>query len=833
MTYELVHAPGCGYARAVQMLFYAGGMGGECTLTELSPESIPGHLSTALLPSLPILYDNARALELAPRLATLRYIARCTGTYLMGGSEARRGWDEARGDALAEVCSGWLSARSSPTREEGARRCALLQRVMGAYTRGGEGETHALTYGDLLAWHAIEAEVGAWGEEGALEGCSPMMPAFLASMRGRKGLGEFLALRPKPVAPASPLQQTPRPPTSSSTTTVAVTGVNGFIGSWVVKTLLESGYTVHGTVRSISNPQSYGHLLDFPGAGGSEGLGGALEEAGKTGVLVSGRLCLFPADLLGGAEGFQRAFQGCTSLIHVASPYDVSASKEDLVAPTAPSIAGTLSVLRAAEGVASLTRVVLTSSAAAVYVTRAPVDHVYSGADWSDEGLLAENKNWYALGKTLAEKGAWEFVGSQRHAQAREALGALPLSLATICPTQTLGPLLEPRLNQSSLFLAEFCNGAKGSMPAKGKCLVDVRDVAMAHVLALKGAPRGMPPPPAQERYLLIAGSMPWKAIGGLLSSHLPPEAPVPTTVDAGPPSYPQALHSTLATHLLGVKYRPMEESIADSAASFLEFDLLPGVMGEGPMHTLTQAHARRLLGKCAPMGFDPAEVAALGPGPTVSEVSSYRVPLLAPGGGCSISGKLHPDPFPIVNVLGEGEGSAAAEALLVRLKSVCNSLSTLPGMDWVGVYQVVPPITSLGEPGSSSLYATALAQGGSATASNLLKLAYVGAPSRPYFPLTPEFAAGSNNSTVGMQGVTVVIHDTRALPQDAPYYTCDGKVRAEVCTPIWGGDGGIIGIVDAESFSKDAFRDRGVLAAVLHAAQVFAGILEGGEGGK
>lgn len=33
---------------------------------------------------------------------------------------------------------------------------------------------------------------------------------------------------------------------------VLVTGASGYIGSWIVRYLLEAGYTVHGTVR---NPQ--------------------------------------------------------------------------------------------------------------------------------------------------------------------------------------------------------------------------------------------------------------------------------------------------------------------------------------------------------------------------------------------------------------------------------------------------------------------------------------------------------------------------------------------------------------------------------------------------
>jgi hypothetical protein len=125
-----------------------------------------------------------------------------------------------------------------------------------------------------------------------------------------------------------------------------------------------------------------------------------------------------------------------------------------------------------------------------------------------------------------------------------------------------------------------------------------------------------------------------------------------------------------------------------------------------------------------------------------------YKVPVLAPGGmACAYPQRLDPVPhnlalnlFPSATeenwkqVVAE-QGREVTQSLL-RLANWVKVLAEATSSDWLGVYKLV---TLGGE-------------------SHLLKLAYVGAPSRPIFPLTPKWCEVSNNSWVGTNGKARVI---------------------------------------------------------------------------
>ncbi|WP_374517154.1 hypothetical protein [Undibacterium squillarum] len=162
-----------------------------------------------------------------------------------------------------------------------------------------------------------------------------------------------------------------------------------------------------------------------------------------------------------------------------------------------------------------------------------------------------------------------------------------------------------------------------------------------------------------------------------------------------------------------------------------------------------------------------------------------YAVPELGEGGSCSLFGQLASGPYDLLKTL--GGDALAARPLLRAVTQITAFYRQHSQSDWFGIYQ------------ARQLDAHRA----------LVKLAYFGAPSRAEFPLTPEFAAISNNSSVGLSGRGRIIHDVQAyVAGGGEYYTCDPKVNAEACLPVLANDGSVLGIIDAETFRQNLYQN-------------------------
>ncbi|HEY9499165.1 MAG TPA: aldehyde reductase [Terrimesophilobacter sp.] len=246
---------------------------------------------------------------------------------------------------------------------------------------------------------------------------------------------------------------------------VLVTGGSGFVGAHCILALLAAGYRVRTTVRSLSREPEVRAML----ARGGAQPGDALEFA--------------TADLLQDA-GWADAVAGCSYVLHVASPFPGRDPKDEneLIQPARE---GALRALRAARD-AGVTRVVLTSSFAAVGYGTQVLDRPYTEEDWTNPDA---DVSAYVKSKTLAERAAWDFIDREGGA----------LELAVVNPVGILGPVLGTDLSSSIDLVLRLLKGRVPGLPRVSFGLVDVRDVADLHL-------RAMTDPAAKgERFLAAA----------------------------------------------------------------------------------------------------------------------------------------------------------------------------------------------------------------------------------------------------------------------------------------------------------------------------------------
>ena len=236
-------------------------------------------------------------------------------------------------------------------------------------------------------------------------------------------------------------------------TKVLVTGASGYIGLHCIEQLLADGYEVKGSIRSLSR---------------TEEIKDALKKCGRD----LSRLELFEADLLK-PDGWDDAVKGCDYVLHVASPFIVGVPKheDELIRP---AVDGTRHIIDAAIK-QDVKRVVLTSSIAAITDTH-DGKTVYSEEDWTDTNHPKTSA--YYKSKALAEKLAWDLISKQTSQNKTE--------LSVINPSAVLGPTLTNDIGTSNEFVRQILMGKVPAAPRLHFGFVDVRDVAKAHILAMK-----------------------------------------------------------------------------------------------------------------------------------------------------------------------------------------------------------------------------------------------------------------------------------------------------------------------------------------------------------
>ncbi|KAL6693728.1 hypothetical protein J3F84DRAFT_379767 [Trichoderma pleuroticola] len=330
--------------------------------------------------------------------------------------------------------------------------------------------------------------------------------------------------------------------------TLIVTGANGFVALHIIKQALDRGYNVRGTVRSVS---SAGKVRSIFADYGDKFTVAIVPELNKK-------------------ELYEPAFVGTskpvTGVINVAAPFSLKV--DDVVTQLLdPAVECVISMLEATRQYGpAVRRVVNTSSFACILDLSQGYrpGYTYSEKDWNPmthaEAAKADNATAYCASKALAEKAMWNWVETEKPS----------FSLTSINPPWIFGPHINAitdlhHLNESSEALWRLV-GAKEVPPVDFAGFADVRLVATAHLNAFER------PEAAGERFICGQHFDYQSAVDTLretlpeLQSRLPVGTP-----GAGKTQAVYQIDGSKAERLLGIKYIPLDVTMKDSFAQFLQ----------------------------------------------------------------------------------------------------------------------------------------------------------------------------------------------------------------------------------------------------------------------
>ncbi|PMD43886.1 NAD dependent epimerase/dehydratase [Hyaloscypha variabilis F] len=344
---------------------------------------------------------------------------------------------------------------------------------------------------------------------------------------------------------------------------VFVTGATGFICAHIIQLLVERGYQTIASVRSPSKSESL-----F-----------ALHPAWKEHV----SFVYVPDIATPGAfdDVFKSEKVGFDYIIHTASPvnFAIEDVKEDLLKP---AIQGTLELMKAAHnlGGPQIKTFVLLSSAVAVLDSAQDMSFAgrdYTEEDWNtvteEEAIKTQSSLLgYNASKKLSEQAAWDFMASQKPG----------FTLTVINPDIIIGPMLQPidgprAINESNLFAVyDFFNGKYKDVEFVSfpfYHFVDVRDVALAHVLSLEI------PKAANQRIILVSDLITPQLVVNIIRKHFPQ---LHNRIAEGNPDQilPKGVHPTGWNRSKsfeifgdGWGYVGLEKSLVDTVKSILDLE--------------------------------------------------------------------------------------------------------------------------------------------------------------------------------------------------------------------------------------------------------------------
>jgi dihydroflavonol-4-reductase len=222
---------------------------------------------------------------------------------------------------------------------------------------------------------------------------------------------------------------------------VLVTGANGHVGNNLCRALVERGYRVRASVRSLEDPAKLLPLSDLP------------------------HVDLIELDVCDAAR-FDAALDGVEILFHVAATYAMyTGSREKDEAMLRDGLDGVENALRTAAR-RRTRRVVLTSSIAALPM-RKTEEPAATEQDWRTDLRLP-----YYRAKTCAEQRAWALANE------------LGVELVSVLPGLIGGPGFYRRTPTTDIVESILTGALCLGVPNMNFPYVDIRDAVAGHILA-------------------------------------------------------------------------------------------------------------------------------------------------------------------------------------------------------------------------------------------------------------------------------------------------------------------------------------------------------------
>ncbi len=345
---------------------------------------------------------------------------------------------------------------------------------------------------------------------------------------------------------------------------VAVTGTSGYIGSWIVKDLMEQGYQVRACVRDKSRPEKVDHLL-------------AMNETD-----LRGQVELFEADIFKRGS-YDEPFKGCAAVIHTGAAMGHNNETPQQIYDGC--FTEVKHVVDSVQKTGTVKRFVYTSSFSASWHHK-PRGYVFTEKDWCDDnpekykGAWSEDKVSergdiaYAMGKANTERMIYKIAEEDGSFDAM-----------AILPVHVTGPLMCINHDQAGSWqncIKVMLQGKPYDRSRGGRMLwnnADVRDVAKAHRLCAEStvAENG-------SRYILGAMDRSGQLFTHELQAKLKElfsaikEIGGEPMVDGKPaePSYDSPrTFSLLAKQELGLVSYSIEDTLRDMVNSLYELGLL------------------------------------------------------------------------------------------------------------------------------------------------------------------------------------------------------------------------------------------------------------------